>query len=107
MFHKISLICFILIFICLYLYVKIEAFTIPNTIPNTTQSSINNIPINTKFDNVGLYTLSDYATSLYKSVPNDTSLTNFYKLGFDSNFNIVPKLEQPMTIAPTISSTTL
>ena len=187
MFHKICFIFFMLIFICLYLYVKTESFitTIPQTIPQTTRSDIlistqltseiarilsissrriinvnytgdissgslmvafiilepnesetknqepsasdtaklahqmttsgtfkvfiNGLSIllyklpkpttnsNSFFDNSGLKDISKYSNSKYVSVPNDASLTNFYKLGFDSNFNIVPKLEPIIT----------
>ena len=176
MFHKICLISFMLIFICLYLYVKIEhfddpklsisnvpistqltseisrilsisarriinvkytgdassgklmvAFIIlePNTSetnkqePNATDAAklahqmtssgkftvfINGISVvlykmpkpsnnlNTFFDNDALKEVSNYSNKKYNSVPNDESLTNFFKLGFDSDFNIVPKL---------------
>ena len=44
------------------------------------------------FDNLGLQTLSNYALTKYNSVPNDESLTKFYKLGFDDNYNVIPKL---------------
>ena len=51
------------------------------------------------FNNSGLKDVSKYSDSVYTSVPNDASLTNFYKLGFDSNFNITPKLQQVITIS--------
>ena len=47
---------------------------------------------NSFFDNLGLKTISDYALTKYKSEPNDESLTKFYTLGFDDNYNIVPKM---------------
>ena len=40
--------------------------------------------------------LNTYIDNVYVEVPNDVSLTNFYKLGFDSNFNITPQI-QPIT----------
>ena len=35
---------------------------------------------------------TNIASNKYISVPNDSSLTNFYKLGIDSNFNITPTI---------------
>ena len=184
MLHKICLISFILIFVCLYLFVKIDSFAVSTpdktidrqlkteiakelsvsvrrisnlryigdpssgllnvsfTIlePNYTETSndeadattVNNSAIklvtsgNFKvfingilvilskmpaptvnnsidnsmyFNNTNLKTVSNYADTLYNSVPNDASLTNFYKLGFDSNFNITPQLQPVSTIA--------
>ena len=55
-------------------------------IPNNTRTGSN------FFDNLGLQTLSNYALTKYNSVPNDESLTKFYKLGFDDNYNVIPKL---------------
>jgi hypothetical protein len=178
MLQKICFIFFILIFICLYLYVKIESFDNPSS-SSTISSQLNSeiarvlkvsvrriteikydgdissgslnvlfyilepnskeiekneasaidtailaqqlvstgafkvfinglstilykIPVptinnnNSYFNNTGLKEISEYANSKYTSVPNDASLTNFYKLGFDSKFNITPKLE-PVT----------
>jgi len=186
MMQKICFICFILLFICLYLYIKIEEFattspqtTIPNTPistqltseiarileisasrivklqytgdissgslavsfsildPNTLESTKNEtstadaaklaqqfitsgtfkvfingfsitlskIPtpttnINSYFDNPALKEIADYSIKKSISVPNDASLTNFYKLGFDSNYNIVPKLTPVTTSEP-------
>ena len=170
MFHKICFICFLLIFVFLYLYVKIDSFTTPNSTqltseiarvlsisvrritnlqysgdtssgainvafsilePNPVESANNEknasdvsqieqqlfstgnfkvfinglsvvlykIPIPTTdnsiyFNNKNLKEISKYVDLLYTSVPNDASLTNFYKLGFDSNFNITPKYNQ-------------
>jgi len=56
-------------------------------IPNTSTSGGNNY-----FDNIGLLTISNYAKNKYNSAPNDESLTKFFTLGFDNNYNIVPKL---------------
>ena len=44
------------------------------------------------FDNKGIKKLNTYIDNVYVEVPNDVSLTNFYKLGFDSNFNIQPQI---------------
>jgi hypothetical protein len=181
MLHKICFISFILIFICLYLYVKIESFANPtdSNIPISAQltSEIarvlgvstrritkllytgdisagalgvsftilepiaieikNNEKIKKKvsdledklfksksfkvfingfnillykisepktndenyFDNNGLKDISKYSNKKYNSVPNDASLTNFYKLEFDRNFNIMPKLYPVTTTA--------
>ena len=181
MFHKICLISFMLIFICLYLYVKIEHFDNPNSTisnipiskqltseisrilsvsarriinvnysgdassgklmvsfiilePNTAETKkqepnatdaaklahqitssgkfkvfINGMNVvlykmpkpttnlNAFFDNDALKEVSNYSYKKYISVPNDASLTNFFKLGFDSDFNIVPKLTPQTT----------
>ena len=186
MFHKICFISFMLIFVCLYLYVKIEAFDNPTTpqttISNTTISAqltseiarileissrriinlkfsgdisngslmvaffilepnalelakqepnatdaaklshqmtasgtfkvfINGFSIvlykmprptidsNVFFDNPDLKEISTYSDNKYISVPNDASLTNFYALGVDNNFNIVPQLASQPTIS--------
>jgi hypothetical protein len=48
--------------------------------------------VNNYFDNLGLKTISEYSMNKYNSVPNDESLTRFFTLGFDNNFNIVPTL---------------
>ena len=45
---------------------------------------------NIYFDNAGLNELSEYSKNKYKSVPNDQSLTNFFRLDIDDNFKIVP-----------------
>ncbi len=44
------------------------------------------------FDNQGLKEISNYASKKYISVPNDESLTKFYTLGFDKDYNLEPKL---------------
>ncbi len=44
------------------------------------------------FNNEGMKELKKYANDRYVSVPNDDSLTKFYTLGHDNNFNLVPKL---------------
>jgi len=44
------------------------------------------------FNNKGLKDISTYANNKYISVPNDESLTKFYTLGFDKNYNLIPKL---------------
>jgi hypothetical protein len=61
-------------------------------IPNTGKNAQNAQNTNSFFDNLGLKTISDYALSKYKSEPNDESLTKFYTLEFDDNYNIVPKM---------------
>ena len=48
--------------------------------------------LNNYFDNLGLKTISEYSMNKYNSTPNDASLTRFFTLGFDDNFNIIPKL---------------
>ena len=179
MFHKLCFICFLLIFVFLYLYVKVETFatTQSNTIqpisiqltseisrvlsistrrimkltytgdytkgvlsvsfiilePNLVEygnsemnannaakltndlinsnsfkvningmsvvlNKINNTPytatsIDTYFNNTGLNDIAKYASDKYVSVPNDASFTNFFTLGFDNNYNIIPKMD--------------
>ena len=44
------------------------------------------------FDNEGLKEIVKYANDTYISVPNDESLTKFYTLGFDDNYNLIPKI---------------
>jgi len=189
MFQKICFVAFVLIFVCLYLYVKIEAFENPttpqSTLPNVTISTqlaseisrvlgisvrrvinlifsgdissgslmvafiilepnagestkqepnaadaaklahqlttsgnfkvfINGLSIvlykmpkptknsNNFFDNTGLQDISTYSNNKYISAPNDESLTNFYKLGIDSNFNITPQIATQTTISNNI-----
>jgi len=43
------------------------------------------------FNNQGLKEISRYANNKYISVPNDESLTKFYTLGFDKDYNLEPK----------------
>ena len=45
-----------------------------------------------KFDNEGLKDIKKYANDRYISVPNDESLTKFYTLEHDNNYNLVPKI---------------
>ena len=59
-----------------------------NKILQTTSKGKTNI----YFDNTGLNDISDYSKNKYISAPNDESLTNFFKLGIDDNFNIIPQL---------------
>jgi hypothetical protein len=56
-------------------------------IPSTNRSGGSNY-----FDNTGLLTISNYAKNKYNSAPNDESLTKFYTLEYDDNYNIVPTL---------------
>jgi len=44
------------------------------------------------FNNTGLLDILDYADQKYKIVSNDSSMTRFYKLELDSNYNIKPVL---------------
>jgi hypothetical protein len=44
------------------------------------------------FNNNGLKDIAKYSYDKYISVPNDASLTSFYKLNIDSNYNITPVL---------------
>lgn len=63
---------------------------------NKTKSQTKNqnsiTPTNTAnvFDNTSLITIANYATNKYISIPNDSSLTNFYKLDIDNNYDIKP-----------------
>jgi len=56
--------------------------------------------INNYFDNPALKEISEYSNKKSISVPNDASLTNFYKLGIDSDYNIVPQLAKLSTSEP-------
>ena len=47
---------------------------------------------NTSFDNLGLKAISEYSNNKYLSIPNDESLTKFYKLDYDDNYNLMPKI---------------
>jgi hypothetical protein len=49
--------------------------------------------ISTYFNNTGLLEISDYAMQKYNQVPNDSSLTRFYNLTLDRNYNVKPVLE--------------
>jgi hypothetical protein len=44
------------------------------------------------FNNEGLKEVKKYANDRYVSVPNDDSLTKFYTLSHDTNYNLVPKI---------------
>ena len=44
------------------------------------------------YNNKGLQEISKYANNAYSSVSNDESLTKFFTLGFDNNYNLVPKI---------------
>jgi hypothetical protein len=44
------------------------------------------------FNNEGLKLVSKYVKKSYDSVPNDESLTKFYTLGFDKDYNLTPKI---------------
>ena len=61
------------------------------TLVKFNDTSVNNIDDNV-FDNIGLKNIANYANNKYISVPNDSSLTNFYKLDFDKYFNIIPTI---------------
>lgn len=61
------------------------------TLVKFNDTSVNNIDDNV-FDNTGLKDIANYANNKYISVPNDSSLTNFYKLDFDKYFNIIPTI---------------
>ena len=45
------------------------------------------------FNNTGLQDISNYSNNKYIQVPNDPSLTKFYSLQMDNNFNLKPVLE--------------
>ena len=44
------------------------------------------------FNNKGLKEISKYSINKDISVPNDDALTKFYTIGFDANYNLVPKI---------------
>ena len=90
---KFIILFIILIILCLfsYLYVNSESFIQDNT----TSTISNNI-----FNNTELINIANYANNKYISVPNDVSLTNFYKLDFDSNYNIAPFITIPSNTIP-------
>jgi len=44
------------------------------------------------FNNEGLKEVVEYVNNKYITVPNDESLTNFYTLNIDKNYNIIPKI---------------
>jgi len=44
------------------------------------------------FNNKGLLDIAKYSNNKYISAPNDESLTNFFKLDIDDNFNLIPKI---------------
>jgi hypothetical protein len=57
---------------------------------NTTNTSIDDI--SSYFNNTGLLDIIDYSIEKYDKVPNDSSLTKFYNLTLDSNFDVKPIL---------------
>jgi len=82
---KLCIIVLLLALLYLYIYVKKEKFDNFPKIPKPTiDASI--------FQNKDLLEISKYAIGKYVSVPNDPALTNFYKLGVDENYNIMPKI---------------
>ena len=44
------------------------------------------------FNNEGLKEINNYTKNKYNSSPNDESLTKFYTLEFDKNYNVVTKI---------------
>lgn len=52
--------------------------------------TIGNTNKSTYFDNKGLLDVANYARSIYKTIPENTDLTKYYKLTINSNYNIVP-----------------
>ena len=65
-----------------------------NTIPTIT---------NNFFNNTQLLTVAKYANNKYISVPNDESLTNFYNLDVNSDYNVSPRIRNIPTPTSTIS----
>lgn len=57
---------------------------------NTPYATVN---MSTYFNNTSLQDISKYALQTYREVPNDASLTNFYSLKIDNNYNINPVLD--------------
>ena len=88
---KLCIISLLLGLLCLYIYVKKEKFDklINEKFNDETQTPTNDVSF---FNNEDLREISKYAIDKYISVPNDASVTNFYKLGFDENYNIIPKI---------------
>jgi hypothetical protein len=58
-----------------------------------TSTSTTNTDLSSYFNNTGLLEISDYAMQKYNQVPNDSSLTRFYNLTLDKNYNVKPILE--------------
>jgi len=66
-----------------------KSIIVKRLLPDRTSNEINKTNF---FDNKGLHNIVNYTKNKYISVPNDKSLTHFYTLGFDTNYNIVPKI---------------
>jgi hypothetical protein len=64
-----------------------------NKTSQNTSASNTTTDIGTYFNNTGLLEISDYAMQKYNQVPNDSSLTRFYNLTLDRNYNVKPVLE--------------
>lgn len=62
----------------------------PDTIQNASTSTSDN---SVYFNNIGLKNIANYAQQKYTYVPTDKSLTQFYSLKFDDNYNLKPILE--------------
>ena len=62
-------------------------------INNSSNTSNNNTELAKYFNNTGLLDIAQYSQNKYTTLPDDKSLTRFYKLGIDNNYNIVPVLE--------------
>lgn len=58
------------------------------------QSSSNSDSLDYKifFDNTGLQQIIDYAKQTYSQTPDEASLTKYYHLDIDSNYNVQPVL---------------
>jgi hypothetical protein len=69
--------------------VNIDGYSVSLSSYNT---STDTVPIVNYFNNNGLKDIAEYSYDKYVSVPNDASLTYFYKLNIDSNYNIKPVL---------------
>ena len=65
------------------------------------QNQTNNTSTTTAnyFNNTSLIAIANYAKNKYISVPNNDSLTNFYKLDIDNNYKVNPNfITNPNTI---------
>lgn len=58
--------------------------------PSSGSTGINNAAKNTYFNNKGLLDIANYAQQKYINAPTDKSITQFFKLSIDPNFNVKP-----------------
>jgi hypothetical protein len=70
--------------------VNVKLNKINQTVPTMPNGIVDN---SIYFNNHGILNIANYSQQKYKMVPTDSSLTNFFNLKIDGNYNINPVLE--------------